>query len=144
MAGAGRAMLVPKAMGSEDFSFMLEKVPGAYINIGNGEGGVLVNRIAGAGWILDRTESDLFPKFIRNGGPDFTNPANYRPTANGLTNGVIPTRAILTTAFMKTYENGILIRTTGDIIAMSPPLMIERHHIDTLIGTLADVLKTLD
>lgn len=57
------------------------------INIGNGEGGVLVNRIAGAGWILDRTESDLFPKFIRNGGPDFTNPANYRPTANGLTNG---------------------------------------------------------
>jgi amidohydrolase len=26
------------ATGSEDFSFMLEKVPGAYINIGNGEG----------------------------------------------------------------------------------------------------------
>ncbi|HRE22072.1 MAG TPA: M20/M25/M40 family metallo-hydrolase, partial [Rhabdaerophilum sp.] len=24
-------------MGSEDFSFMLEKVPGAYINIGNGD-----------------------------------------------------------------------------------------------------------
>ena len=33
-----------------------------HINIGNGEGGVLVNRIAGAGWILDRTESDLFPR----------------------------------------------------------------------------------
>jgi hippurate hydrolase len=27
----------PALMGSEDFSFMLEKVPGAYINIGNGE-----------------------------------------------------------------------------------------------------------
>ena len=25
-------------MGSEDFSYMLEKVPGCYINIGNGEG----------------------------------------------------------------------------------------------------------
>jgi len=58
-----------------------------HINIGNGEGGILVNRITGSGWIFDRTQSDLFPKFLPNGGPDFTNPANYRPTANGLTNG---------------------------------------------------------
>ncbi len=57
-----------------------------HINIGNGEGGVLVNRISNTGWILDRTESDLFPKFLPNGGNDFTNPANYRPTANGLSN----------------------------------------------------------
>jgi hippurate hydrolase len=28
----------PPAMGSEDFSFMLEQVPGAYIQVGNGEG----------------------------------------------------------------------------------------------------------
>ncbi len=41
-------------------------------------------------------------------------------------------------------EKGVMIRTTGDIIAMSPPLIIEKAHIDTLIGTLADVLKTLD
>ena len=27
----------PPANASEDFSFMLEKVPGAYINLGNGE-----------------------------------------------------------------------------------------------------------
>ena len=47
-------------------------------------------------------------------------------------------------AFLAAYDKNILIRTTGDIIAMSPPLMIERHHIDTLIGTLADVLRTLD
>jgi beta-alanine--pyruvate transaminase len=47
-------------------------------------------------------------------------------------------------AFLAAYDKNILIRTTGDIIAMSPPLMIEKHHIDTLIGTLADVLKTLD
>jgi TonB-dependent receptor len=57
-----------------------------HINIGNGEGAVLTNRITGTGWILDRTESDLFPKFLPNGGSDFTNPANYRPTANGLSN----------------------------------------------------------
>ncbi|SEL22687.1 aspartate aminotransferase family protein [Pacificibacter marinus] len=47
-------------------------------------------------------------------------------------------------AFLKCYEKGVLIRTTGDIIAMSPPLIIEKEHIDTLIGTLADVLKTLE
>ncbi|GAV32789.1 N-acyl-L-amino acid amidohydrolase [Roseomonas mucosa] len=29
----------PPVMGSEDFSFMLEKVPGAYLNVGNGEEG---------------------------------------------------------------------------------------------------------
>ncbi len=47
-------------------------------------------------------------------------------------------------AFLKAYEKGILIRTTGDIIAMSPPLIIEKEHIDQLIGTLKEVLDTLD
>lgn len=47
-------------------------------------------------------------------------------------------------AFLKAYEKGILIRTTGDIIAMSPPLIIEKEHIDQLIGTLREVLSTLD
>ncbi|TMV92619.1 aspartate aminotransferase family protein [Thioclava sp. BHET1] len=47
-------------------------------------------------------------------------------------------------AFLKAYEKGILIRTTGDIIAMSPPLIISKEQIDELIGTLKDVLETLD
>lgn len=47
-------------------------------------------------------------------------------------------------AFLDGYDKGILIRTTGDIIALSPPLIIEKSHIDTLIGTLGDVLKGLD
>jgi beta-alanine--pyruvate transaminase len=46
-------------------------------------------------------------------------------------------------AFLESYEQGILIRTTGDTIAMSPPLIIEKSEIDFLIGKLADVLKTL-
>lgn len=46
-------------------------------------------------------------------------------------------------AFLAAYEKGILIRTTGDIIAMSPPLIISKAEIDHLIGTLADVLKSL-
>ncbi len=44
-------------------------------------------------------------------------------------------------AFLEAYESNILIRTTGDIIALSPPLIIEKAHIDTLIGTLGEVLK---
>ena len=47
-------------------------------------------------------------------------------------------------AFLDAYEAGLLIRTTGDIIAMSPPLIIEKSHIDQLIGTLSDVLNALD
>ncbi|MGB0498879.1 MAG: aspartate aminotransferase family protein, partial [Rubricella sp.] len=41
-------------------------------------------------------------------------------------------------AFLRAYDKGILIRTTGDIIALSPPLIIEKSHIDELFGTLAD------
>jgi beta-alanine--pyruvate transaminase len=47
-------------------------------------------------------------------------------------------------AFVKAFEKGILIRVTGDIIALSPPLIISEGEIDELIGTLGDVLKTLD
>jgi len=47
-------------------------------------------------------------------------------------------------AFLKAFEKGFLIRTTGDIIALSPPLIISKDEIDELIGGLGDVLKTLD
>ncbi len=59
-----------------------------YTNLNNGQGkaGQLTMRLAGAGWILDRTGSEVFPRLLKNGGPDFLNPDNYRPTANGLTN----------------------------------------------------------
>ena len=57
------------------------------LNNGNGRGGVLVNSITNVGWKLDRTQSDLYPSFTQTEGPDFTNPANYRPAAaNALTN----------------------------------------------------------
>ena len=35
-------------------------------------------------------------------------------------------------AFLKAYDAGLLVRTTGDIIALSPPLMIEKSHIDEM------------
>ena len=47
-------------------------------------------------------------------------------------------------AFLKAFEDGLLIRTTGDIIALSPPLIIEKDHIDELFGKLGAILKTLE
>ena len=47
-------------------------------------------------------------------------------------------------AFLECYEKGVLVRTTGDIIAMSPPLIIEKAHIDQLVGTIGEVLDGLE
>lgn len=47
-------------------------------------------------------------------------------------------------AFKQAFADGVLIRVTGDIIALSPPLVLEKKHIDELFGKLADVLKRLD
>jgi beta-alanine--pyruvate transaminase len=47
-------------------------------------------------------------------------------------------------AFLRAFEKGYLIRTTGDIIALSPPLIIEKAHIDELFGALAGILRSLD
>ncbi|MBD9648091.1 beta-alanine--pyruvate transaminase [Ensifer sp. KUDG1] len=45
-------------------------------------------------------------------------------------------------AFLKAYESGLLIRTTGDIIALSPPLIISKAEIDELFGKLRAVLNS--
>ena len=44
-------------------------------------------------------------------------------------------------AFLACWERGVLIRTTGDTIALSPPLIVESSHIDQMVSTIADVLK---
>ena len=44
--------------------------------------------------------------------------------------------------FVKAFENNILVRQTGDIIALSPPLIISKSEIDHLLDTLTTVLKT--
>ena len=43
--------------------------------------------------------------------------------------------------FLKAYEQGLLIRTTGDTIALSPPLIITKDQIDQIFETLSDILK---
>ena len=47
-------------------------------------------------------------------------------------------------AFLKAFEKELLIRTTGDIIALSPPLIITKEQIDQLFDTLRDVLMTTE
>ncbi len=47
-------------------------------------------------------------------------------------------------AFLKAWEKGLLIRTTGDIIALSPPLIISEAEIAHLFDMLAGVLRELD
>ncbi len=43
--------------------------------------------------------------------------------------------------YLKCFERGLLIRTTGDIVALSPPLIIEPRHVDELIGILSQALR---
>ncbi|MCV2348437.1 aspartate aminotransferase family protein [Paucibacter sp. Y2R2-4] len=43
--------------------------------------------------------------------------------------------------FLDCWEKGVLIRTTGDTIALSPPLIIERQHIDHIVDTVRGALK---
>ena len=47
-------------------------------------------------------------------------------------------------AFVKAFERGALIRTTGDIIALSPPLIITKGQINELIDHVREVLRQID
>ena len=47
-------------------------------------------------------------------------------------------------AFTRAFDKGVLIRVTGDTIALSPPLIVEKAQIEHIVGTVADVLKTVD
>jgi beta-alanine--pyruvate transaminase len=47
-------------------------------------------------------------------------------------------------AFLKAYDKGLLIRTTGDIIALSPPLIVSEAQIGEIVSTLGEVLRTLE
>ena len=52
-------------------------------SIGNNDG-ALINRVTNIGWILDRSPSDLYPRFTQTAGADITNPQSYRPAPTAL------------------------------------------------------------
>ncbi len=43
--------------------------------------------------------------------------------------------------FLKCFERGVMVRQTGDIIAASPPLIIESRQIERIVETLAAVIR---
>lgn len=56
--------------------------------------------------------------------------------------GAVGARAM--DAMKRAWAEGLMIRVTGDIIALSPPLIITQDQIQHLFGKLADILKALD
>ena len=32
--------------------------------------------------------------------------------------------------FRRCFDDGVLVRVTGDIVALSPPLIVEKPHVD--------------
>jgi beta-alanine--pyruvate transaminase len=43
--------------------------------------------------------------------------------------------------FLKCFERGVMVRQTGDTIAMSPPLIIEQKQIERMIETLGAAIR---
>lgn len=46
-------------------------------------------------------------------------------------------------AFVKAFELGLMVRQSGDAIAMSPPLVIEKAQIDEIIDITAKTIKAV-
>jgi beta-alanine--pyruvate transaminase len=38
--------------------------------------------------------------------------------------------------FLDCYAQGVLVRTTGDVVALSPPLIVEREQLDRIVDTV--------
>ena len=45
-----------------------------------------------------------------------------------------------TKVFRRCFDEGVLIRVTGDIVALSPPLIIEKPHVDRIFNVLSDAI----
>jgi beta-alanine--pyruvate transaminase len=43
--------------------------------------------------------------------------------------------------FTDCFKSGVLVRVTGDIIALSPPLIVQREQIDQIVDTLRTALR---
>ncbi|WP_341894895.1 aspartate aminotransferase family protein [Ferrovibrio terrae] len=46
--------------------------------------------------------------------------------------------------FVKAYEKGLMCRLTGDTIALSPPLILNKGHIDDIFGILKDSIQSVN
>ncbi len=46
--------------------------------------------------------------------------------------------------FTRCYDKDVLVRVTGDIIASSPPFIIEKEEIDRIFDTVGQILREVD
>ncbi len=46
--------------------------------------------------------------------------------------------------FLRCFEEGLLLRQTGNTMALSPPLIIQKNEIDRIVGILRDVIDHLE
>ena len=49
-----------------------------------------------------------------------------------------------TELFHACFDHGLLVRATADIIALSPPLIVKKSHIDEMFGKIGELLETID
>jgi len=47
-------------------------------------------------------------------------------------------------AFLKCFELGVMVRSTADTIALSPPLIVEKAQIDQMFETVATAIRSVD
>ena len=53
--------------------------------------------------------------------------------------GAVGTRGFDT--FLKCFETGVMVRSTADTIALSPPLIVEKQQIDEMFDTLGKAIR---
>ena len=46
--------------------------------------------------------------------------------------------------FQRCFDDGLLLRVTGDILALSPPLILEQSHIDQMFDILGRVIDATE
>jgi beta-alanine--pyruvate transaminase len=46
--------------------------------------------------------------------------------------------------FLRCFDKGVLVRSTGDIMAIAPALIVEDAHIDRIVSTLREVLGGIE
>jgi beta-alanine--pyruvate transaminase len=43
--------------------------------------------------------------------------------------------------FLECWEQGVLVRVTGDIVALSPPLIVEKGHLERIVDVLGKAIR---
>lgn len=45
---------------------------------------------------------------------------------------------------MEAFRRGVAVRSTGETLAFSPSLIVEKQHIDHMVGVLSDVIQSVE